>query len=272
MRTGKSPITNRRGQTMYVRYEPPASGVSGISGDGPGGLAILQHGYSGSMDHPLIRAMARTFRENGFATLSLDCTHSFNAADGSVEDHSIETHLHDLYDAVEWAKGQDWFTAPFALAGHSLGGFAVLDYAENNPGEVSLLFPCSAVTTGEKLAQAFAGNMPAGVFADWREKGFMEIEAPDGSGHRAKRPFSWLEDMKGYDALEGAAALTMPVLMAVGTDDIPTPPAHQLDLYGLLPDENKEMHILRSGDHPFSKAEHRRKLESITGAWLKKHT
>ncbi len=263
MRVGKTPITNRSGQTMYVRYEPPQSNQRG--------LAIIQHGYGSSMDSPHIIGMARVFQACGYATLSLDCTHSFNPGDGEIQDHSIQTHLHDLYDAIEWAKDQKWYTSPFALAGHSLGGYTVLHYAEDNPQDVSLLFPCSAVTSGKRLERAFQENLPADIYENWRDTGFMEVEAWDGSGRRGLRPYSWLDGMKKYDALEHADKLTMPVLLVVGSDDIPTPPRHQLDLYSLLPEKDKEMHILPGSDHPFTKPEHRRKMEEILKTWLEKH-
>ncbi len=248
---------------MYLRLEQPAGERRG--------LAIIQHGYSSSMDAPHIRAMARTFQDNGFTTLSLDATHSFNASDGDLEGNTIETHLHDLYDAIDWAREQEWFSAPFALAGHSLGGYTVLHYAQENPEDISLLFPCSAVTSGRKLAEAFERNLPEGVFEEWKSKGFMEVESWDGSGKRGRRPFSWLAGMEGYDALERAPLLAMPVLMVVGSEDIPTPVDHQLALYSLLPSEDKEMHILPGSDHPFTKAEHRRKMAEILDTWLKSH-
>jgi dipeptidyl aminopeptidase/acylaminoacyl peptidase len=248
---------------MYVRYEKPQGEISG--------LAIIEHGYSSSMDAPHIKAIARAFQDNGFATLSLDATHSFNASDGAIEDNTIETHLHDLYDAIEWAKQQPWFTSPFALAGHSLGGYTVLHYAEDYSEDISLLFPCSAVTTGKKLAQAFEKNLPVGVFENWKNTGFMEIESWDGSGKRGRRPFSWLTGMADYDAFKNVDRLTMPVLMVVGSQDIPTPPEHQLEFYSALPCDDREMHILPGSDHPFTDPRHRRKMAEILDAWLKKH-
>lgn len=249
---------------MYVRYEKPADSI----GNEP--LAIVQHGYSGSMDQPHIRAIAETFRRHGFPTLSLDATHSFNASDGNLEDSSILTHLHDLEDCIGWAKGQTWYREPFALAGQSLGGYTVLHYAEEHPEEISLLFPCSAVTTGKKLAEAFERNLPGTIFSDWKNKGFQEIESWDGSGKRGRRPFSWLTGMAGYDAYENIEKLTMPVLMVVGSNDIPTPPDHQLMFYNLLP-EPKEMHIIPGSDHSFSEAPHREKMAEILGKWIEKN-
>jgi pimeloyl-ACP methyl ester carboxylesterase len=248
---------------MYVRYEKP------LYDQETKGLAIIQHGYSSSMDAPHIKAMARTFQENGLATLSLDATHSFNPGDGDLEGNTIETHLHDLYDAIEWAKQQEWFISPFALAGHSLGGYTVLHYAEEHPEDISLLFPCSAVTSGEKLAEAFERGMPEGVFESWRDKGYMEIESWDGSGKTGKRPFSWLTGMKDCSVLENAHKLTMPVLLVVGSEDIPTPYDHHLELYNLLPGEDREMHIIPGSDHPFTDPQHRHKMAEILDSWLK---
>jgi pimeloyl-ACP methyl ester carboxylesterase len=260
MQTTQASITNRRGQTMYVRYEAPENTARDK-------LAIIQHGYAGEMDAPHILAIANAFRDAGFSTLCLNATHSFNESDGDVDGNTIETHLHDLEDCIVWARGQDWFTAPFALAGHSLGGYTVLHFAAAHPDEVSLLFPCASVVNGRLLAQAFERNLPDGEFESWRSAGTMTVyENDDSSGQSGQRPFTWLTGMESFDILPRADRLTMPVLMVVGAEDVPTPPDHQLELYGLLPGE-KEMHILPGCDHSFTAPEHREKMAAIVREW-----
>ncbi len=263
MRIAKTPITNRRGQTMYVRYDRPQCDIKG--------LAIIQHGFAGSMDQPHIKAIAQTFREKGFATLSLDCTHAFNAADGDPEGCRMHTHLHDLYDAIDWAKTQDFYREPFAVSGQSLGGFTVMNYAAEYPGKVSLLFPCSCVTNGKKLAEAFERNLPEGVFQSWVKQGYQEIESWDGSGKRARRSYEWLADMDTYDIYEKVDRLTMPILLTVGSNDIPTPPDHHLMLYNVLPEDTREMHIIPGADHGYTQPEHLAKMTEILGKWIEKN-
>ncbi len=258
----KTPITNRRGQTMYVRFEKT-----------PGeqrGLAIYQHGYSGGADDPRALNITKVFRNNGFDTLTLDCTHTFNESDGELEGNTIETHLHDLYDAIEWAKEQEWFSAPFALAGHSLGGFTTLHYAENHPEDVSLLCPLAAVISGKHLYEAYERNMPESEFAAWRDNGEQVRECTWKETEPSKQPFSWLSCMAPYTILEDTDKLTMPVLMIVGEHDIPTPPDHQRVLFDLLNCE-REMHIIAGSDHPFTAPEHSEEMAFLLDGWLKRY-
>ena len=52
-------------------------------------------------------------------------------------------------DVIAWAKTQSWYKESFILAGHSLGGYAVAQYAENYPKEVKAVFPYAGVVSGE---------------------------------------------------------------------------------------------------------------------------
>ena len=48
-------------------------------------------------------------------------------------------HYQDLEDAIEWAKTQDFYREPFALAGQSLGAASCLRYAGEFPNKVNTL-------------------------------------------------------------------------------------------------------------------------------------
>ncbi len=235
----KTPIKNRHGLTMFVRYEAPDNPI--------GELAIIQHGFSGSMDEKHIRGFADTFLKNGYDVLLMDCTHSFNDADGTLEQNTIKTHSDDLEDVIAWAGTQDFYKEPFALAGHSLGGMSVLHYAQNHPEKISLLVPASTVISGKLLEDAFKQNMPS-EYNDMLTKGKMRVECTYKDGIESYRPYSWLQDMQSWNMLDKAAHLNMPCLFVVGADDAPTPPEHQKLLFDLMPGE-KELHIIDDADH-----------------------
>jgi len=253
----KTPIKNRNGQTILVRHEK--------SGNPLDLLAIIQHGYSGSMDQDHIRTFADVFLENGYDVLLMDCTCSFNDAGGNVEDCTIQTHYDDLEDVINWASDQNWYHEPFALLGHSLGGLSVLTYAQNHADNVSLLVPAAAVVSGSLLEDAFEQNMPESYQA-MKDQGYCTVECSYKPGLTARRSYKWLETMQDWDALQKASLLQMPVLMLVGSEDLPTPPEHQSLLYNLLPGE-KNMHIIDGADHVYAP-----KLDeaaTLLNQWLK---
>lgn len=235
----KFPIKNRRGQTMLVKLETPENGTDN--------LAILQHGYSGSMDEDHIRAFAKIFLDNGYTVLLMDCTNSFNDADGRLEDNTIQNHYEDLEDVIGWASIQKWYKEPFALGGHSLGGLATLFYAQTYPEKISLLFPAAAVISGALLKEAYK-ERSLDTYNSFKETGKMLIECSYKENLSAYRPYSWLETMQSWDSLKQANKLSMPVLMIVGSDDDGTPPKHQKLLFDKLPGD-KEIYIIEGTDH-----------------------
>ena len=231
---------------------------------------VLQHGYSGAIIEPHFQKIIKAYTDNKFNVLTFDATHSFNDSDGDVEGNSIETHLHDLEDVIQWAKTQKILPDKYAIGGHSLGGFTSLLYAQEHPDEISHLFPCACVISGKHLKEAFKENTTEQEFTDWQNTGTMKIECSYKAGQTAYRPFSWLENMQDWSALERADILKMPVLMIVGENDEPTPPEHQKILFNILPGDNNELHIIKNTDHCFQDPPQLDRLEEIIDQWLRK--
>ena len=251
------PLTNRRGQTFYG-YLYRAKKAQG--------LAITQHGFSGSVVEEHTQATIAAYLDNGYTVFAPDCTNSFNDADGSIEESTMQAHLHDLEDTIAWAEKQEWYREPFALAGHSLGGFAVLLYAENNSQKIKTLFPAAAALNGPLLAEAYAKNQPK-QFQQFREYGFDLKECSYKDGVTGYRYWSWFESMYDYDALAYANRLRMPVLLIVGEQDESCPPEHQQKLYDALPGP-KNMHIIESADHCYQPKVD--EMQRLLDNWLQK--
>ena len=252
----KIPIKNRHGLNILVHYEQAP--------DPAGKLSIIQHGYSGSMDEDHIRGFADIFLKNGYDVLLMDCTNSFNDADGPLENVTIKTHYEDLEDVIEWASRQEWYREPFALTGHSLGGMSVLHYAQNHPEKISLLFPAAPVISGMLNFEQFKKNQPDDYKTLQETGNFAITESYRGTAD-GYRPQAYYDELFKWTMLEHADKLTMPVLIIVGSEDTSCPPEHQKLLYDALPGE-KEMHIIDGADHGY-----RPKLEEVLGhlnSWL----
>lgn len=235
----KVAIQNRHGLTILVKYlECPAKSEK---------LVIIQHGFSGSMVEPHIQAFCQTYLDNDCNVLMLDCTNSFNDADGDVKDNTIQTHYDDLEDVIKWASTQEWYSEPFALAGHSLGGLSIITYAHNHPDKVSSLFPAATVISGKHLEEANLFRSPK-EYEAFKSAGKMEIECSYKENVKSYRPYSWIETMWNWNAINYAANITCPTLLVVGSDDGGTPPEHQRLFFSAL-NCSKEIHVIDGVDH-----------------------
>ena len=121
---------------------------------GRGRLVFLEHGLSSRKEYPHMKVMEETFAENGYNVVNFDATNSLNESESSSEGLTFSSHYEDLVDVIEWAKTQEFYSEPFALAGQSLGGASCLNYACEHPEKVDLLIvACCPFIDGKKLVE-----------------------------------------------------------------------------------------------------------------------
>lgn len=253
----KFELRNRYGKTFFAHV---------LHGGQDAPVAFVQHGYSGSVVEDHINIINATYHANGYTVVAFDCTNSFNGADGDIEDATTELHLHDLEDGIAWAKLQPWYREPFALAGHSLGGFAALLYAEENPAEILHLFPAAAVINGSLREEAYTKYAPD-MFNALKADGFQVTRTErEGVTYEGRRTWRSFEALFKFDALAKAGELRMPVLLLVGANDTACPPEHQRILFDALPGP-KCLRVIADADHCY--CEKHTELMAILDAWLK---
>lgn len=232
----------------------------------PKGLVFIEHGLSGTKEHPHIEMTAMVFKKYGYTTVRFDTTNSFGESGGKYEDATITSSYNDLESAIEWAKTQIWYQEPFILAGYSMGGISVALYASAHPEKIKALAPLSTAISGrlslESPAHKNTWNM-------WKETGWYEIQSVSRKGLVKRLPWSHVEDKLTYDLLPKANTFTMPVLMLAGELDESTPPEHQKLLFDLLPGE-KEFHIIKGAPHTFTTEAQLLELSNILDQWLQK--
>lgn len=251
-------IKNRKAQKISVVVEEPSGN--------PKGLAFVMHGLGGFKEQPHIRAMIESFLENGYVTVSFDTTNTIGESEGKYEDATITNYFEDLEDVIAWAHGQDWYTEPFILVGHSLGGICVALYAEKNSNKVKALAPISTVVSG-KLSTETKDYRDA---ENWKRTGWFVRESGSKPGVFLRLPWSHMEDRLKYDLLSEVGNLKMPVLIMSGRLDKPTPVEHQRILFEKLPGP-KEMHVIDGADHNFRPQDKNLfKLKRILDQWIKK--
>lgn len=234
------------------------------------GLAFVLHGLGGFKDQLHIQALVKALIENNYIVVNFDATNSIGESEGKYEDATMQNHYEDLVDVINWAKTQTWYTEPFLITGHSLGGFAVAKYAEEFPNEVKAVFPYAAVYSGKDSFEASEKFKPEEIKA-WKETGWTHRTSTSKPGIKMQLPWSHMEERLMHDLKLNINKMTMPVLFVVGENDTSCPPYQQQAFCDLLPKETqREIHIIEGAPHTFKEQNHLNQLENIFGNWLKK--
>ncbi len=249
-------IKNRKGQKLAVLIEEKAKAK---------GLVFIIHGLGGNKEQPHISTVADTFRQKGFTVIRFDTTNTIGESDGMYEKATITNYHEDLQDLIQWSSKQSWYTEPFYLAGHSLGGVAALLYAVAHPEKIKGLLPLSTVISGKLSIKT---NKYRDSLDDWKKSGWFTRVSSNGKDIR-RLPWSHMEDRLKYNILQDAHKLVMPVFMLVGDKDDATPVEHQKMLYTKLPGK-KELHIIVDAPHTFSSQSHLDSLKLHLNRWLEK--
>ena len=116
MRSQKITFTNGRGQILAGRLDLPADRF-------PHNYAIFAHCFTCSKDFSAARNISRALASEGFGVLRFDFT-GLNRSEGDFADTNFSTNVEDLIAAAQFLEEN--YKAPTLLAGHSLGGAAVL--------------------------------------------------------------------------------------------------------------------------------------------------
>ncbi len=116
MRSQKVTFSNGRGQELAGRLDLPADQF-------PHNYAIFAHCFTCSKDFSAARNISRALASEGFGVLRFDFT-GLNRSQGDFADTNFTTNVEDLVAAAQFLEEN--YKAPVLLAGHSLGGAAVL--------------------------------------------------------------------------------------------------------------------------------------------------
>ena len=138
---GKIHFKNRKGQRIVALVDRSQKNQQG--------LVFVTHGLGGYKEQDHIKTFADAFKEEGFTVVRFDATNAFGESDGKYENATTTNYFEDLEDVISWSSTQDWYTEPFWLAGHSLGGLSIILFAEKFPDKVKAIAPISTVVSGK---------------------------------------------------------------------------------------------------------------------------
>ncbi|MFT4307831.1 MAG: alpha/beta hydrolase [Candidatus Woesearchaeota archaeon] len=235
---------------MRIEYEPL---------DAPRGTAIVIHGLGGYKDQPHIVAIAQACQDAGFSTIRMDTRHALVGDGSAYADATATAAIEDLRTVIAWAREQAWFTEPLLLAGHSLGGLAVLEAARSE--DVDLLVPVAPVVNGSRIAEFYGREL----VEEWDRTGWQIQESSSLPGVMKRlrwKPFK--EDIMRYDVLSYGSTLVMPTLIICGSED------RFLEQNRVLSEHipNARLHVIEGAPHTYNDAAHIAELQDTIRAWI----
>lgn len=234
------------------------------------GLAFVQHGLGGYKEQIAIVATVDILLKNNYTVVNFDTTNSVGESEGKYEDATMQLHYEDLVDVIDWAKNQSWYQDPFLLSGSSMGGYAVLRYAEDHNLEVKAVIAKAPVVSGE-LSFKTNEKFESEKLKEWKVTGWNERKSVSKPGVIKKLPWSHMEERLNHNLVPNASKLNMPILLIVGDMDTSCPPDVQEKLFNVLPkNSNNELKIIKGAPHTFKEDNHINEFQNAINKWLQK--
>ena len=212
-------------------------------------LIFKIHGLASFSDSPHNALIRQILEDLGFSIVEVDATNSNNnKSGGELKEFTIGQHTEDLQYAIQWVEQNEpgWLTQKFGLAGHSMGGIAVLETAAQMAEKIAFVMAFSSVISGEQFKNALTPD----ALAAWKKEGLKELAQND-SRKIAYVPWDKAEEFMTHDIQKDAHKLTMPVLCVVGKDDEVTPYPDVEDFTKLLTNPKNQTILIPGADHCF---------------------
>ncbi|MBL3571873.1 alpha/beta hydrolase [Rhodovulum visakhapatnamense] len=162
------------------RDDGPVPVVIGCEAVVPVGTVLLVHGRNGAPDQPQIAEIAEAYLARGWRVVAPELPNSIALpASGPADRLTMDGLRRAAAEVMVWTRAR-WPDVPLALAGHSLGGFAIGHLAADL-GDPHHVLGVSPVLSGARLLAARVAMGPPAVAALEREVPLMRagMEAED---------------------------------------------------------------------------------------------
>ena len=234
------------------------SGILDLPAGEPRAFALFAHCFTCSKNLKAATNIARAMSDAGVAVLRFDFT-GLGQSEGAFEDTSFSSNLADLLAAVAWLEEQH--RAPEILFGHSLGGTAVLQVAQEVPSAVAV------ATIGSPADPGHVTHMLKGAEGALRANGVAEVQL-------GGRPFmirqQFVDDLEAHDLSTAIASLRKAVLVMHAPLDevVEIDNASALFVAAKHP---KSFVSLDNADHLLSRNEDSRYAGHVLAAWATRY-
>ncbi len=250
-------LKNRKEQKIIGDLEEPRGVIKGT--------CVCQHGWGSHRNNNTTQTVKNAFLKEDIQTFNFDTTNAMGESDGDFEESTLGLHTEDLHDVVRWVQKQSWFVGPLYLSGHSKGGFAVLDYAENYPGEIEGVIAVAPVVSGKLSFQSMKKFNKEKLDILCRDGKFVYVN--DKGVTKVNHLFQY-EERLNHNLLSKAGLLTMPVLLIVGSQDTSCPLEDQQILYDALPPSSRNLVIIEGAPHSFDQETNMNLCAQAIKNWL----
>ena len=244
----KFEFKNQHGETLSGTLEEPTAGSSR-------GVALFAHCFSCSRNVLAASRVSRGLRERGFTVLRFDFT-GLGESEGEFADTNFSTNVDDLRAAISAMRQEK--LAPNILIGHSLGGAAVLDLADEIE-EVKL------------VATIGAPSEPRHVVHLFDESAMQQIEATGQADiSLGGRPFTikkqFLDDVNEASVLKKLGSSQKPLLICHSPTDNVVGIDNAQKIYRAAK-HPKSFVSLDGADHLLSKKEDAEFVSTLIASW-----
>jgi putative redox protein len=243
---------NRDGKKLAARLDMPLD-------EKPTAFAIFAHCFTCTKNFNAVVNIDRALASNGIAVLRFDFT-GLGESEGDFAETGFSTNVADLVDAAGFLEYA--FEAPKLLIGHSLGGAAVIQAAQN-------------IASIEAVCTIAAPSELSGLvrFIDERELEKLEDGAEitikiDGRDFKIKKKF--LDDLR-HDNIDAAiSALKRPLLIFHSPADRVVSISNAARIFAAAR-HPKSFISLDKADHLLSNREDSLYVGSVLAAWASKY-
>ena len=227
----------RQGRSLAARLDTPA--------EAPRAYALFAHCFTCSKDSKAAAYVAQALAAHGIATLRFDFS--------SLE---FSSNLEDLLAAADWLR--ETRQAPQILAGHSLGGAAVLAVAAKIPevravATIGAPFDPAHVTRLVKDAQAAGDDLQVSI-----------------AGRQFRVAKSFFDDLAGQKAGETIGALRKPLLVFHSPFDAVVDIDNASKIF-LAAKHPKSFVSLDRADHLLTQKDDARYAATVLAAWASRY-
>lgn len=251
-------INEKQNEKIYVQAD-------GIENAKYHKLVFIQHGLASNKEHAAVQAAKNAFLKHNFVVITFDSRHSLGQGDNNVEKVRLSTFEQDLKTVVNWAKQQSFYSEPFALSGHSLGGASVIEYGAKHPQQVNILVSITPVISGNLWEKNCMQNLIP-FCKEWKQNGSYEYTDPQ-NHKKAIIPYAVVNSSKQYNALALAPQIRAKTLLIAAETDIVINPQ---DLKALSEKINSaSIKVINSSGHNFEEKQNQTDLYQTIDNFLK---
>jgi putative redox protein len=244
-------IANRHGYQLAARIDLPVD-------DRPVAYAIFAHCFTCTKNFKAVANISQALNRAGIAVLRFDFT-GLGESEGDFADTNFSTNISDLVDAADYMAGN--YGAPEILIGHSFGGAAVIQAAE----EIESAKAVAVIGAPADVAHVL--NHLTHVREDIEKSGEAEVELGGRPFRIKKQLIDNLESQQMTDSIAGLRRALMvlhsPLDRIVGIEN-----AARIFKAAKHP---KSFVSLDKADHLMSDPEDSTYAGAIIAAWARKY-